>query len=102
MAVTRINQFEAKPGRGVELRQCLESVIGTIRGSAGCRSCQLLEAIDQAERLAVLEVWDSVEAHQAAAKAIPPPKLQEAMALLAAPATGAYFPRRRHRRVTSA
>lgn len=91
MAVTRINEFEAKPGRGPELGRFLESVIGLIRGSAGSRSCQLLQAIDQPERLAIVEVWESVEAHQAAAKAIPPSKIQEVMPLLAAPATGAYY-----------
>ena len=90
MAVTRINHFEAKPGRGAAFCQCLESVITMIRGSAGCRSCQVVEAIDDAERFVILEVWDSVEAHQAAAKAIPPSKLQEALALLTAPATGAH------------
>jgi hypothetical protein len=51
----------------------------------------LLEAIDDAERFVIVEVWDSVEAHQAAPKAIPSSKLQEAMALLRTPATGAYY-----------
>jgi quinol monooxygenase YgiN len=72
-------------------RIILASVIGMIRGSAGCRSCQLLQAIEQPGRLAIVEVWDTVEAHQAAAKAIPPSKLQAVMPLLAVPATGAYF-----------
>jgi quinol monooxygenase YgiN len=91
MAVTRINQFEAKPGRGAELHRFLASVISIIRGCVGCQSCELLEAIDDAERFVILEVWDSVEAHQAAAKAIPPAKMGEAMALFGAPATGAYY-----------
>jgi quinol monooxygenase YgiN len=89
--VTRINHFEAKPGRGLDLRQFLASVIATIRSSPGCRSVQLLESTEQPERLAILEVWDSIEAHQAAARVIPPEQLQQVMPLLAIPATGAYF-----------
>lgn len=91
MSVTRINQFEAKLGKGPELRAFLYSVIGLVRDSAGCRSVQLLESIEHAERFAIVEVWDSVDAHQAAARVIPPSKLQEAAALFATPATGAYF-----------
>jgi quinol monooxygenase YgiN len=89
--VTRINHFEAKPGRGPDLRQFLASVIATIRGSPGCRSVQLLHSIEHSERFAILEVWDSIEAHQAAARVIPPEQLQQVMPLLAIPATGAYF-----------
>lgn len=91
MAITRINEFTPKAGRGAELRQFLESVIDLIRGAAGSRSCQLLQATDQPELFAIIEVWDSVEAHRAAAKAIPPSKVQAVMPLLVAPATGAYF-----------
>jgi quinol monooxygenase YgiN len=91
MTVTRINQFEAKPGRGAELRHLLSSMIDTILCSPGCRSCELLQAVDQVERLSVLEVWDRIEAHQGAARAIPTSKLEEAMALLATSPTGAYF-----------
>ena len=91
MTITRINQFEAKAGRRTDLSAFLQSVISLIRGSAGCRSVELLEAIEHAERLAIIEVWDSVEAHQAAAKAIPRAKMDEAMALFAAPPSGAYF-----------
>jgi quinol monooxygenase YgiN len=91
MTITRINQFEAKAGRRADLRAFLQSVISVIRGSAGCRSVELLEGIEQGERLAIIEVWESVEAHQAAAKAIPQPKMEEVMALVAAPPSGAYF-----------
>ena len=91
MAITRINEFTAKAGRGPELRQFLESVIGLIRGSAGSHSVQLLQATDQSEKFAIVEVWESVAAHQTAAKAIPPSKIQAVMPLLEAPATGAYF-----------
>ena len=91
MAITRIHQFEAKSGHGDELREFLQSVIGVIRGSARCRSVELLAAIEHPDRLAIIEVWDSVEDHQAAARVIPPAKMQEAMALFAGPPSGTYF-----------
>ena len=91
MAITRINQFEAKSGHGDQLREFLQSVIGVIRGSAGCRSVELLAAIEHPDRFAIIEVWDSVEDHQAAARAIPPARMQEAIALFAASPSGAYF-----------
>jgi quinol monooxygenase YgiN len=77
MTITRINQFEAKAGRHADLRAFLQSVISVIRDSAGCRSVELLEGIEQGERLAIIEVWESVEAHQAAAKAIPQAKIED-------------------------
>jgi quinol monooxygenase YgiN len=89
--ITRINHFEAKPGRGSDLRQFLASVIATIRSSPGCQSVQLLQSTEHSERFAIIEVWDSIEAHQAAARVIPPAKLQEVLPLLVTPATGAYF-----------
>jgi quinol monooxygenase YgiN len=88
---TRINHFQAKSGQGSGLRQFLGSVIDTIRTSPGCQSIQFLEAIDNPEKFAIVEVWDSVESHEAAAKAIPPAKLQEAMTLLVEAPTGIYF-----------
>lgn len=91
MAVTRINHFEGKQGQGLALRRFLESVIDTIRDAQGCRSVQLLEAVDHLDRFAIVEVWDSVEAHQAAAKQITPEKMKEASLLLATPAAGTYF-----------
>jgi len=38
-----------------------------------------------------VEVWETVEAHKAAGKAIAPARLEEAMTLLASPAVGTYF-----------
>ena len=39
----------------------------------------------------VIELWDSVEAHKASAKDIPPEQLEEIMQLLAGPPQGRYF-----------
>jgi len=91
MAVTRINEFRAKPGRGSALREFLQSVIIDVRAAPGCRSCYLYEALDDPERFAVIEVWETVEAHRAAGRALAPSRIEEAMSLLGTPAVGTYY-----------
>src|SRR2546425_9081122 len=76
MAITRLNAFHAKPGRGAALRRFLASVITDVRAAPGCRSCELYEALDDPEHVAVVEVWETVEAHKAAGKAIAPARLE--------------------------
>ena len=91
MTITRINTFEAKPGQGAELRDFLGSVIELIAGAPGCRGVELLGQHDDTGRLAIIETWDSVEAHQAAAARIPPALMQQAMTLFASAPAGAYY-----------
>ena len=91
MTITRINQFEAKKGLEDELFEFLRSVISVIQGSPGCKSCRLLRSLDSPAHLAIIEEWESVEAHQNAAKVIPPEKMKEAIALFAGPPTGTYY-----------
>ena len=91
MPITRINEFQAKPDKAAAQREFLRSVIGRIIDAPGCRSCELLVQRDDPTRLAIIEVWDSVEAHQASVSRIPPGLLQQAQTLFAAPARGAYY-----------
>lgn len=91
MTITRINRFEAKEGFEDELFEFLRSVISIIQESPGCLSCRLLRSLDSPAHLAIIEEWESVEAHQNAAKAIPPEKMNEAMTLFAGPPTGTYY-----------
>ena len=91
MAITRINHFEAKSGSAADLRAFLTSVVSVIEATPGCRSVRLLEALDEPQQLVIVEVWDSVAAHQAAAGAIPASQLGKVMALFAAPPTGEYY-----------
>src|SRR5213594_2530548 len=72
MEITRINEFQAKPDQAAALRDFLRSVIARIIDAPGCRSCELLVQRDDPTRLAIIEVWDSVEAHQASVSQIPP------------------------------
>lgn len=91
MSITRINEFHAKDGRADDLRKFLISVIPVIESSAGCQSCQLLQCLDDPTRLVVVEIWESVEAHQAAVKSIPPNNFAKIMKMLAETPKGAYF-----------
>src|SRR6266705_2590912 len=91
MEITRINEFQAKPDQAAALRDFLRSVIARIIDAPGCRSCELLVQHDDPTRLAIIEVWDSVEAHQASVSRIPPGLLQQAQTLFAVPARGAYY-----------
>jgi quinol monooxygenase YgiN len=91
MAITRINEFKAPDDKASELGAFLGSVIALILGAPGCRSCQLLHHHEDATRYAIIEVWDSIEAHQAAASRIPPDLMQKARTLFAEPARGAYY-----------
>jgi quinol monooxygenase YgiN len=93
MAITRINEFQAEPDKVVALRDFLRSIIARIIDAPGCRSCELLVKRDDPGQLAIIEVWDSVEAHQASVSRIPPDLLKQAQALLAVPVQGAYYQR---------
>ena len=91
MAITRINQFEAKKDHEEKLFEFLQSVISVIKECPGCKSCRLLRSTDNPAQLAIIEEWESIEAHQNAAKAIPPEQMKQAMALFARPPTGMYY-----------
>ena len=62
-----------------------------IEGSAGWQSYQILQRQDDPTRIAIIEVWDSVEAHRASAQAIPPEVLEQVRALIAGAPSGAYY-----------
>jgi quinol monooxygenase YgiN len=91
MSITRINEFRAKDGKAEELRVFLAALIPTIAAIAGCQSCQLLQHHDEPTRLIVLEIWESIAAHQASVQHIPPEALAEVMTLLDGRPTGAYY-----------
>ena len=91
MPITRVNEFQSKPGEERALREVLEKLVPSIRSTAGCRSCVLLSGVDDPGRLLVLEVWDSVDAHKNAAQSIPAADIQRVMPLLGAPPKGQYF-----------
>jgi quinol monooxygenase YgiN len=91
MPVTRINEFQARPGQGEALKERLEKLVPLIAASAGCQSCHLLQAEDDPTRIVVIEVWDSPSAHDASLKNFTPETFAETMKLIATPPTGRYY-----------
>jgi quinol monooxygenase YgiN len=91
VGVTRINEFRAKDGQSQRVGDFLTSIVSAIEASEGCRSCRLLQDLDDERSFVVIELWDSVEAHRASAKDIPPEQLKEIMQLLTSPPQGRYF-----------
>ena len=91
MAVVRINEFHAAAEKAAELRAFLRGVIEVVEKAPGCVACELLADREDASRLVVVETWDSVAAHQAAATRIPPERLAEVRPLLAEPPRGRYY-----------
>jgi quinol monooxygenase YgiN len=91
MRITRINEFQAKDGQGDVLRGLLASTVPLIESSDGCQSCQILQSLDDPTRIMMLEVWDSIEAHQASLKNIPPGTFKKMTGILAGPPKGEYF-----------
>lgn len=91
MTTTRINIFRAKNDMVNNLREFLVAIIPRIEQSPGCRSCQLLQRQDDIREFVVIEVWDSVAAHEAAVKTIPPDSIRVVMLMLETPPNGSYY-----------
>ena len=91
MSVMRIGEVQAKAEMVEALRDFLISIIPMIKASEGCESCQLLQREDDTTTFVIIEVWDSVQSHQASVNNIPPEKLGEIRPLLASPPKGAYY-----------
>jgi quinol monooxygenase YgiN len=91
MSITRIGEFQAKPESIKALRNFLLSIIPLIKSSHGCESAMLYQSHDDPTKFTMLEVWDSVESHQASVKNIPPEMLTEIRPLLASAPSGGYY-----------
>ena len=91
MPVVRINEFHAAPDKATALRDFLRAVIMEIETAPGCQGCQLLADQEDKASLVIVETWDSVAAHQAAAGRIPPEKIADVRPLLASPPKGRYY-----------
>jgi quinol monooxygenase YgiN len=91
MSITRINEFQARDGQGEVLRDLLAATVPLIESSDGCQSCQILQSLDDPTRVMIIEVWDSVAAHQASLKNIPPGTFKKTTSILAGPPRGEYF-----------
>jgi len=91
MSVIRINEFRAAPGKARAVRAFLTDVVEVIRAAPGCERVELLVAQGAEDRLAIVEQWTTVEAHQAAASRIPKDQMAAFMPLIAEPPVGRYY-----------
>ena len=91
MSITRIGETQAKPETTEALRDFLISIIPMIKSSQGCESVTQYQSQADPTKFTMLEVWDSVESHQASAKNIPPEMLGEIRPLLASAPSGSYY-----------
>ncbi len=91
MSVSRIGEFRAKEGSSEALREFLIFIVPMIKSAEGYESVQLYQSQEEPSRFVMIEVWDSLESHQASVRNIPPEKLAEVRALLAASPSGNYF-----------
>jgi len=91
MSITRIGEFQAKPETTEALQNFLLSIVPMIKSSQGCESVTLYQSQADSTKFTMIEVWDSLESHQASVKNIPPKMLAEIRPLLAsAPSVGYY------------
>jgi quinol monooxygenase YgiN len=91
MSVVRIGETQAKPETTEALRDFLISIIPMIKSAEGCESVELYQGQDDPSKFIVIEVWDSVESHQASVRNIPPEKLSDIRPLLASSPSGSYY-----------
>ena len=91
MSISRIGEFQAKTETTKTLQDFLVSIMPIIKSSDGCKSVTLYQSHNDPTKFTMIEVWDSVESHQASVKNIPPEKLTEIQPLLASAPSGGYF-----------
>ncbi len=91
MSISRIGEVQAKPELTEALRDFLISIMPMIKSSKGCEAVQLYQSQDDPPKFIMIEVWDTVESHQASVKNIPPEKLSEIRPLLASMPNGSYY-----------
>lgn len=91
MSIARIGETQAKPELVEELRTFLISIIPMIEASQGCELVQLYQSRDDPARFTMIEIWDSLESHQASVQNIPPEMLSQIRPLLGSAPSGGYF-----------
>lgn len=91
MSITRIGETQAKPETTEALRDFLLSIMPLIKSSQGCESVTLYQSQADSTKFTMIEVWDSLESHQASVKNIPPEMLGEIRPLLASAPSGSYY-----------
>ena len=91
MSVARIGETQAKPETVESLRDFLLSIMPGIKSSQGCESVTLYQSEDDPTKFTMIEIWDSIESHQASVNNIPPELIAQIRPLLASAPSGRYY-----------
>jgi len=91
MTIARIGEMQAKSETMEALRDFLISIMPGIKSSPGCEAVTLYQSQDDPAKFTMIEIWDSLESHQASVKNIPPELLAEIRPLLASAPSGGYY-----------
>lgn len=91
MTVARHYIMQAKVGQADALAAVLSALADTIRPMSGCRSVTLFRDDADHARFVFIELWDSMDAHRAAAPSVPKPVIAPVMALLDTPPSSAWL-----------
>ena len=91
MSIYRIGETQAKAETTQALRDFLISIMQGIKSSQGCESVTLYQSQEDSTKFTMIEIWDSIESHQASVKNIPSEMLAEIRPLLASTPSGSYY-----------
>ena len=91
MSVFRINEFRAREGQGDRLLEALNGYDAIFKFLDGYQSIQVLQSLEEPDRIVVIEKWDSIEANQTAAKKIPVHVFETVMRLSVDSPKGGYY-----------
>jgi quinol monooxygenase YgiN len=91
VSISRIGETQARPETIEALRDFLISIMSGIKSAKGCESVTLYQSQDDPTRFTMIEVWDSLESHQASVTNIPAELLAKIKPVLASPPNGEYF-----------
>lgn len=92
MSIARIGECRAREGQATAAAAFIQTVIvAGVASSPGCRSCHAWQSQDDPHHFYIIEVWDSVEAHQNAVMQIDPADIARFRELVAEMTAAGYF-----------
>jgi quinol monooxygenase YgiN len=92
MSIIRFGEIQAHEGQaGALLEHLMAHFVPGIESSPGWIAYQILQRQDNPSRIIIIEVWESLEAHQASAQSIPPEVVAKVRELVAGSLSGGYY-----------
>ena len=91
MSIARLYRMESADGKAAELETALTTLAHQVRPLEGCEGVELLRDAGEGGQFTLIEKWASIEAHKAAATALPKGAFGPVMAALAGAPEGFYF-----------